>query len=268
MELLKDVKIGSDPELFIFDPVENKFVCAIGRVGGTKDMPMSMGKDGFFCQEDNALVEFNIPPASTRDEFREAILEGIQRLQGKIPLGTLLKAQASAVFTPDQLTHPLANQFGCDPDYNAWTGRKNRVPRSPSDGLRTSGGHIHVGYNLSDTTISKEDVNENIIRWMDYYLGVPSILLDQDKKRRTLYGKAGAFRHKPYGVEYRTLSSFWLAKESTIEWAFDQTQKALNRADIADFIEDSVGDEIKEIINTGDEAKAMSFVMRHKLTMP
>lgn len=31
------------------------------------------------------------------------------------------------------------------------------------------------------------------------YLGIPSVVMDPDTKRRTLYGKAGDFRLKAYG---------------------------------------------------------------------
>jgi len=42
---------------------------------------------------------------------------------------------------------------------------------------------------------------------MDVLLGLPSVLIDPDRKRRSLYGKAGCFRLCPYGFEYRVLSA-------------------------------------------------------------
>lgn len=57
---------------------------------------------------------------------------------------------------------------------------------------------------------------------MDLYLGVPSVILDSaSKDRRLLYGKAGCFRNKPYGVEYRSLSNFWAFERKYINWIFD-----------------------------------------------
>ena len=48
------------------------------------------------------------------------------------------------------------------------------------------------------------------MKQLDWYLGAWSLKMDPDPTRRLLYGKAGACRYKPYGVEYRVLSNFWL----------------------------------------------------------
>ena len=36
------------------------------------------------------------------------------------------------------------------------------------------------------------------------------LLMHNDPLRRKLYGRAGRFRVKPYGLEYRTLDNYWL----------------------------------------------------------
>jgi len=87
-------------------------------------------------------------------------------------------------------------------------------------------GHIHIGY--SDHNM---DLNMRIIQSMDLFLGVPSILLDTDEDRRKMYGKAGEFRHKSYGVEYRVLSNFWLQSEEHVEWVFKNIYRALEFAE-------------------------------------
>ncbi|MOA35237.1 hypothetical protein D3C78_1566850 [compost metagenome] len=63
---------------------------------------------------------------------------------------------------------------------------------------------------------------------LDYYLGLGSLLYDPDVKRRTMYGAAGAFRPKPYGVEYRVLSNAWLKSEELMGWVYRMTIKGIN----------------------------------------
>ena len=38
-----------------------------------------------------------------------------------------------------------------------------------------------------------------MVKLLDIFLGIPSVIIDPDKKRRKLYGKAGAFRLTKYG---------------------------------------------------------------------
>jgi hypothetical protein len=47
-------------------------------------------------------------------------------------------------------------------------------------------------------------------------------------RRRRYYGRAGAFRPKPYGHEYRVIGSSALTSNSTLnEWIFEQNQRAI-----------------------------------------
>jgi hypothetical protein len=75
-----------------------------------------------------------------------------------------------------------------------------------------------------------------MIYLMDLFLGVPSIFMDTDKtapRRRTLYGQAGRFRVKPYGMEYRSLSSFWLASPILVELIYDVSKFVLEQLEKA-----------------------------------
>ena len=59
------------------------------------------------------------------------------------------------------------------------------------------------------------------------YLGVPSVIKDMDKRRRSLYGKAGCFRLTGYGCEYRVLSSAMMKDVPTLQFVWTQVQKAI-----------------------------------------
>lgn len=116
-------------------------------------------------------------------------------------------------------------------------------------------GHIHIGYDDHDIETSLE-----IIKAMDLFLGVPSILLDEDKERRKLYGNAGCFRIKPYGVEYRTLSNFWIASEELTNWVFEQTLKAIEFVNNGHQISKELGKKIQDCINNQNVETATEIV--------
>ena len=86
----------------------------------------------------------------------------------------------------------------CDPDLSVWTLKINN-PKQYESNLRACGGHISVGYDNPD-----EMTSFNLIKAMDLFLAVPSVLLDSDTKRRELYGKAGAMRLKSFGRKNKT----------------------------------------------------------------
>ena len=247
--------LGSDPEFFITDK-QGRLKSIIGLLGGTKDEPRMIDDFGQFkVQEDNVAAEYNIPASYSKEKFIEHILwpqKVIQQIIGtdKYQLSNL----ASASFPVEELVDPRALEFGCDPDYNAWTGMINEKPACDDPTFRTAGGHIHIG--MEDK--SPMEVIR-IIRNMDKFLGVWSVLKDNDNNRRKLYGKAGAFRPQPHGCEYRTLSNFWIFDRELIGEVWDRTQAAVGHND---FITDDSGEAamIQHIINKGDKETAMSYL--------
>lgn len=156
------------------------------------------------------------------------------------------------VFEDDQLQHPMSRVFGCEPDYCAYTKKANPRPRPDHPGMRSAGGHIHV-----ETQAHPLEV----VKAMDLFLGVPSVIMDDGKERKKLYGKAGAFRPKSYGVEYRTLSNFWMFDPKLIDWVWRNTERALNlhkwAANVSDYVE--------ECINNNDEKMANALINEYNL---
>ena len=253
------VTLGSDPEFFIQDK-QGKLKSIIGMLGGTKDNPAHLDDFGEFkMQEDNVAAEYNIPPAKTREQFIEHMLfpqKAIARIIGtdKYTISNL----ASASFPEEELRHPKAQEFGCDPDFSAWTYMENPKPECDDPTFRTAGGHIHLG-------LKKKTASEiiRVIRNMDKYLGVWSVITDNDNKRRQLYGKAGAFRPQKHGVEYRTLSNFWIFDKVLIGEVWDRSQEAVSKPLIEDESEEALL--IQHIINTGDRETAKSYLSKQGL---
>ena len=242
------MRLGSDPEVFLINNA-GKHISSIGFINANKWNPLQipdMAK-GFTLQEDNVSLEYGIPPAATVEEFAEYIEKVMQKSLEYVPNLGFSKLSCT-IFDPDQMEHPDAHVFGCEPDYCAWTQDYNPAPRPPHPFMRSAGGHIHVETDLNPWTVVKN---------MDKYLGVPSVLMDKGEDRKQLYGKAGACRIKPYGVEYRTLSNFWIFDRKLIEWVWRSTARAL-----ADSVNDDVDqhkDLILECINNNNKQLAESL---------
>lgn len=252
--------LGSDPEFFI-QTHEGKLKSIIGLLGGTKDAPKMIDDFGAFrVQEDNVAAEYNIPASHSRDQFIQHILWP-QKVISKI-IGTdkyQISTKASASFPEEELMHPKAQEFGCDPDFNAWkNGTENKKPSCKDKTFRTAGGHVHIG--LEDRTPHNI---LRVIRNMDKFLGVWSVVADQDDKRRQLYGKAGAFRPQPHGTEYRTLSNFWIFDPVLIGEVWDRTQMAVGHDELISHTSDE-GKLIQHIINKGDKEAALNYLKQQR----
>ena len=246
------VLVGCDPELFLKDANGN-WKASCGLFGGSKENPLPFGQTkGFALQEDNVALEFNIPPAWNAHMFDTSLEYALSHLNERAnALGLGLSISASAIFPEEELAHPKAQVFGCDPDYNAWTEEQNPRPDAGNPLLRSCGGHVHVGVKKYSYVQKIE-----LIRLLDVLLGVPSIFLDKDSERRKLYGKAGAYRNKEYGVEYRSLSNFWVAKSDLRKWVFTEVQKAARMIDEGYTVPVEEGEAIRQAIDQGDYAAA------------
>lgn len=251
--------LGADPEFFI--ELNNKLYSIVGLLGGSKHKPKPLDKDGLFtCQEDNVAAEYNIPASKTKEEFIWNIQWPINEIANL--LGTknfTISTKASGVFDKKQLQTPESQEFGCDPDFDAWALAVNNKPYCANKNFRTCGGHIHFGLT------QEEQTQENIIRIirnMDETLGVWSVIVDQDTERRKLYGKAGAFRFQPHGGEYRVLSNFWIFHPELISEVWDRTQFAINKPEI----DPQKGKEVQQIINTGNINAARLYLSTNGLT--
>lgn len=254
--------IGADPEVFLQD-AQGGLVSAIDKIGGSKENPRPLDDlgEGFAVQEDNVALEYNIPPANSAEMFVDHIQMAMKYLQMEVArYGLQFNTQSAAFWPKEQLLHPKALEFGCDPDFNAWdNGRRNPRPKADDHTLRSCGGHIHVGHRFK----TQKDVLA-FIRRMDLFLAVPSVILDEGDLRKQLYGKAGAFRFKPYGCEYRVLSNFWIFDPQLIKWVYQNTEMALEEQD---FVIDGDKELILQAINKNDKRAAEQLIQKHDIPL-
>jgi hypothetical protein len=239
--------LGCDPEVFLQD-ANGKFISSVGLIGGSKDYPRPIDDEGNAVQEDNVTVEFNTPPCMNKQDFVLHINKNKEWIKAQAErFGLAMCIKPSAEFHDDQLNTYAAQTFGCEPDFNAWLdGKRNPRPRAGNPNLRSCGGHVHI--QLLDESMDHLDV----VRAMDLFVGCLMLEFDDDIGRRELYGKAGAFRKKAYGVEYRTASNKWIESDERIQWVWDQTEKALEFVAEGNVFTAEQGQMIQDCINNSD----------------
>jgi hypothetical protein len=225
----KNFLFGCDPELFVKNK-DDKYVSAAGLIPGTKDKPYKV--PGGAIQVDGMAAEFNIDPVDNYLDWNKNINLAMSALKEFLPADHSLAIVPSVVFDKDvfEKSPDIAKELGCTPDFDAWTGQQNPPPQDPDNPyLRTASGHLHVGWR-TDADLS-DQVHmmhcRDAAKQFDWYLGAWSVHLDTDARRRKLYGKAGAFRPKSYGFEYRVLSNFWLANEDRRLGVWNRMMRAI-----------------------------------------
>lgn len=257
----KSFTIGADPEVFM--GLNGSFVSAHDKVPGTKWEPHPVENGA--VQVDGMALEFNIDPATNYEEFQRN-LDGVQGiLKGMIGDHSFLDA-TSVEFSEEFLKEvPMLNrEIGCSPDFNGWTLDENPVPQS-SNLMRTVGGHVHIGGFEAEDAYHPDHFMKcaRLARILDSTLGVYSILWDKDDQRRSMYGRAGSFRPKTYGMEYRTLSNKWIFKPELVKFVYDSVERALALFEDTKY---EPSEESRRIIDESDrEAELFSCNMYAKM---
>lgn len=252
---------GSDPE-FMLKTADGKYVSAIGKVPGTKSDMLPLG-NGHFAFPDNVLAECCPHYGKTKEEVLKNFRDCFQRY-ANVVAPFRLTPQASLTYPLEECQHPAALEFGCSPEMNAYE-MQDIMPPSCEAGntFRSGGGHIHIGH-LGGPDYPCRDFMGRfwLARVMDLFLGLPSILIDNDptsQDRRKLYGGAGNMRPKEYGIEYRTLSNFWLACPRLTGLMHDLCGFLLEFMQKDDTHQDlwsKYADELRDTINTGNKENA------------
>jgi len=190
---IRSFKLGSDPELFLRRRDTGEYFPAIGLISGTKRDPLPMVNlpKGFAWQVDNCSLEYNIPAASSKQEWIDYHNTALKYIKANVDNEQFILAlDASAEFNHEYLEMPGAREAGCETDNNAWQKMVNPKVSVADTNLRVCGGHVSIGFEEA----KDRQICEELIKAMDIFLGLPSVLLDGDTKRRQLYGKAGSFR--------------------------------------------------------------------------
>jgi len=269
--------LGSDPEFFIAD-AKGKVLAADKFFPGKKE-PLRFDAEykNLLLFFDGIQAEINIPASTCRETVSHYIRDGLRKATEVIGEDNKIIMKPSVRVTKTLLkkADPEALIFGCEPDFNAYTGKQNTEAMDASAHMyRYAGGHIHLGmssayakngneYDLAKT----EEGHVRAIKFIDYITGAVLVMMDKGpnaKRRRTKYGTAGCFRPTPYGIEYRTPSCWWMKSPAAMSLTFGLTRLAWNLM-ISGFDEElikNVGyslEDVRGIVDENDTVVAKRF---------
>tara|TARA_R100001082_G_C4359074_1_gene158384 strand:+ start:40 stop:870 length:831 start_codon:yes stop_codon:yes gene_type:complete len=269
------VTVGHDAELFLYDQNDNAYP-SVDLVGGSKECPREV--NGGAVQEDNVMAELNIEPCTTARQFVDRTNKVMESLTSIINRhGLHYKVMDYQKFEPKFLKSKQAKMFGCDPDYNIYSSKQNVVDTKllHKSNVRTAGGHIHIGM---DNPNFHPMARASLVKGCDFYIGLPLTILERESQRKAFYGKAGSFRHKEYGIEYRTPSNIWLSNDDTKSWIFRQVKIITNEMfyslrnnempSFERFILDVGENSLQEIINYGYDDDARNLCENYSIEIP
>jgi hypothetical protein len=226
MEISK--KIGCDPELFLYDNIKKRIVPACGIVEGSKESPIVL-KNGGMVQLDGTVLEFGTPPVDpTGLNFSKALIETLniirKQLFDKHGDRYELRCGAVAAYSSKDIRVGHAGlMVGCSPQYILSDGRRVIRGILHSSGTISPrkvpiGGHIHFGF--VDEMVGRKVMDYSALRFIRALnrLNISSFITDvpcdATKTRNSVMNFVEftpTIRIKPYGVEFRNLSSYWLA---------------------------------------------------------
>lgn len=268
MKKLTPIRImfGCDPEFFFRKDNEV--------VGAEKVLPLSglmvNGTESSKIIIDGVQAELNPQPTNCREVLASILTATFTTLSKHMQQFERLQIDFSqTIKLSDDDFERLSDdskKFGCMPSKNASKGGKvGAIKINPATyRYRSAGGHIHIGTDADYPSIKNVLADPvRVVKMLDILVGNTCVLIDRDAgniERRKVYGKAGEFRTPPHGLEYRTLSNFWLRSYQLMSLVFGLVRHAVNIvADDMDgeFLKLVDMDAIERAINTNDFSLAL-----------
>ena len=247
------ITFGADPELFVSKDGEI--------IGAEKVIP----KEGLVAHEDRGNViidgvqaEINVQPDTCRQGFSRNLSACFRELHAALE-GSKTQANFSqtVVVSPDEMKtlDPASQQFGCSPSENAYGESKLSIKDASKYYARSAGGHLHLGFGYEESVKILQN-HAHTVQILDILLGNTCVLIDRDPgnvARRKVYGKAGEYRTPQHGLEYRTLSNFWLRSYQLTSFVL-----ALARFSVAVAGDEKVSQQILAAVNMDDIRRAIN----------
>lgn len=237
--------IGCDPEFFVVDTRTQRVVSAHDLLPGTsKENPFTL-QGGGNVQVDGLALEIGINPAYASSQFDRFVFKALLDVRKMIPKEYSFSFKPTVFFDKqyyDKVVPEENKRLGCTPDRDAYkNGAFNPTPaiiETEKGVMRTGAGHIHIGWGHKMDVGDPRHIYDciRLVQNLDAVFGSTSHLWDDDVSRKEMYGKPGAFRVKPYGVEYRTLSNAWLRYPALYPFIFNAAQHAFRMTALGKFM--------------------------------
>lgn len=243
------ITLGCDPEFFFSRG---------GRIIGAEKVLPEQGIDTPFGKIiiDGIQGELNPNPSDDPHVLADNVLNSFRELRKVLSGAELDFSQTVTIKKAEMDTlSEKSKQFGCSPSLNTSGGGAIDIDASKYL-KRSAGGHIHIGHGGNEEIKSILANTQIIVPLLDIIVGNTCVLIDRDRgniERRKIYGKASEYRLPPHGLEYRTLSNFWLKDKKTMVYVFELVQRAVNEAGNWDKFFKCVNmKEIRTAINTNN----------------
>lgn len=230
-----DVRVGCDPELFLYSKELKCYVPAYNMVPGTKEEPYEVPKGT--VQVDGTLIEIGIDPAKTREEFLNNIKTVLSWVQDHV--GDQYELHCGAMIRYDsELVESLpASCFasGCDRQYVMSNLRgpaisvihTKPVPKE----VALSGGHVHIGFCKEKEIYDVAHLTDCLYvsrKFHEHFRSMNEFSTSENTRAKLMgFRREAAVRIKPYGIEYRNPSSAWLQSERAVLKMFDYAAESV-----------------------------------------
>lgn len=211
---------GCDPELFFerggrvigAEKVIPEEGLESGRWGNLGPLQVGTNLKAFVL--DGVQVELNPTPNTCRANLGNEIAAAMRTIKTHLAGMEGIEVSFRAVVKVDKeelrSLSEKSRTLGCMPSFNMYDSEASIKVNPKTFRTRSAGGHIHLGFNGYAAMMQER---ERLIPILDILLGNTCVLIDRDPlaaERRKVYGRAGEYRLPDHGIEYRTLSNFWL----------------------------------------------------------
>lgn len=227
--------LGCDPELFIAD--KNGRIVGAERVIPQEGLGAVPGSQPPRVVLDGVQVELHPSTSTCRQSLGYFIGRTFLSLRDalKAKPGYQVSFEPVVEVSAKELSElsDAARILGCSPSFNGLRPDAKVKVSKRNERLRSAGGHLHFG--LGDARRSRIHQNKaetrQLVNLFDILVGLPSVLLDRapgQERRRLIYGRANEYRLPGHGIEYRTLSNFWLRHYVLMSFVFAQGRQAIS----------------------------------------